>query len=99
LEETPEYEYRVETDDDEMPIYRYDNDPQDYFILKTESGWRISGKALERAAAMTYWEHFQSIRRFHKILEAMGVDRALRKAGVEPGDIVLIGDHELEWEE
>jgi len=98
LEETPEYEYRVETDD-EMPIYRYDNDPQDYFILKTESGWRISGKALERAAAMTYWEHFQSIRRFHKILEAMGVDRALRKAGVEPGDIVLIGDHELEWEE
>jgi len=99
LEETPEYEYRVETDDDDMPVYRYDSDPQDYFILKTESGWRVSGKALERAAAMTYWEHFQSIRRFQKILEAMGVDQALREAGVEPGDIVLIGDHELEWEE
>ncbi len=99
LEETPEYEYRVEIDDDEMPVYRYDSDPQNYFILKTESGWRISGKALERAAAMTYWEHFQSIRRFQKILEAMGVDKSLREAGVEPGDIVLIGDHELEWEE
>jgi len=99
LEVTPEYEYRVEIDDDEMPVYRYDSDPQNYFILKTESGWRVSGKALERAAAMTYWEHFQSIRRFHKILEAMGVDKALREAGVEPGDIVLIGDHELEWEE
>jgi len=99
LEETPGYEYRAEIDDDEMPIYRYDSDPQNYFILKTESGWRVSGKALERAAAMTYWEHSQSIRRFQKILEAMGVDRALRKAGVEPGDIVLIGEHELEWEE
>jgi len=99
LAETPEYEYRVEIEDDEMPVYRYDNDPQDYFILKTERDWRISGEALERAAAMTYWEHFQSIRRFHKILETMGVDKALREAGVEPGDSVLIGEHELEWEE
>ncbi len=82
-----------------MPVYRYDNDPQDYSILKTEDGWRVSGKALERAAAMTYWEHSQSARRFQKIMEAMGVDRELRKAGVEPGDIVLIGDHELQWEE
>ncbi len=99
LEETPEYEYRVDSNDDEMPVYRYDNDPQDYSILKTEDGWRVSGKALERAAAMTYWEHSQSARRFQKIMEAMGVDRELRKAGVEPGDIVLIGDHELQWEE
>jgi len=99
LEETPDYEYRVDPEDDEMPVYTYDNDPQEYLILKTDRGWKISGAALERAAAMTYWEHFQSIRRFHKILEAMGVDRALREAGVEPGDTVIIGDHELEWEE
>lgn len=99
LEETPEYEYRVELAEGDLPVYRYDSDPQDYFILKTESGWRVSGKALERAAAMTYWEHFQSIRRFQKILEAMGVDKSLREAGVVAGDIVLIGDHELEWEE
>ena len=52
-----------------------------------------------RAAAMTYWEHFQSIRRFQKILEVMGVDQALREAGIRPGDTVVIGDHELEWEE
>jgi GTP-binding protein len=99
LEETPEYEYRADIDDADMPIYRYENDPQDYLILKTERGWRISGEALERAAAMTYWEHFQSIRRFHNILEAMGVGRALREAGVEPGDTVLIAGHELQWEE
>lgn len=99
LEETPEYEYRTDTEADDMPVYTYTNDPQEYFIYKTDRGWRISGKALERAAAMTYWEHFQSIRRFHKILETMGVDRALRDAGVQTGDTVIIGDHELEWEE
>jgi len=99
LKEVPAYEYRSPEDEDEIPVYRFDKDPQNYVILRTDRGWRISGDALERAAAMTYWEHFQSIRRFHRILEAMGVDDALRDAGVQPGDTVIIGDHELEWDE
>jgi len=99
LEESPVYEYKTEIDENELPVYRFEKDPQNYVILKTDRGWRISGEAIERAAAMTYWEHFQSIRRFHRILEAMGVDEAMKEAGVVKGDIVLIGDHELMWEE
>lgn len=99
LEEAPVYEYKPPVDEDELPVYRFEKDPQNYVILKTDRGWRITGEALERAAAMTYWEHFQSIRRFHRILEAMGVDVAMKKAGVLPGDIIFIGDHELVWEE
>jgi GTP-binding protein len=99
LMEVPVYEYKDPVEGEDLPVYRFDEDPQEYFILRTDRGWRISGKALERAAAMTYWEHFQSIRRFHKILEVMGVDEALREAGVKVGDTVMIGDHELEWEE
>ncbi len=99
LKETPVYEYKIAVDEDELPVYRFEKDPQNYVILKIDRGWRISGEAIERAAAMTYWEHFQSIRRFHRILEAMGVDEALKEAGVVTGDIVFIGDHELEWEE
>jgi GTP-binding protein len=99
LESVPEYEYSSPQEDEELPVYRYDKDPQDYLIMRTDRGWRITGEALERAAAMTYWEHFQSIRRFHRILEAMGIDQALRDAGVQPGDSVFIGDNELEWEE
>ena len=98
LEEAPVYEYRTPVDED-LPVYRYGKDPQDYYVLKTDQGWRISGEAIERAAAMTYWEHHQSIRRFHRILEAMGVDEAMREAGVQAGDTVFIGDHELEWED
>jgi Obg family GTPase CgtA-like protein len=29
----------------------------------------------------------------------MGVEEALRQAGVRPGDTVRIGEYELEWEE
>ena len=48
---------------------------------------------------MTYWEHFQSIRRFQRILETLGIEKALREAGVEEGDTVFIGKHELEWQD
>ncbi len=101
LEETPEYVYQTPTENDSsgLPVYRLESDPQDYLILKTDRGWRLTGDALERAAAMTYWEHYQSVRRFQRILEAMGVDQALREAGVEPGESVYIGEHELEWQE
>ncbi len=48
---------------------------------------------------MTYWEYDQSIRRFQRILETLGVDDALRKAGVGVGDTVFIGEYELEWQD
>jgi GTP-binding protein len=83
----------------EIPIYKLESDPQAFSIERSGEGWRVSGEAIERAAAMTYWEHFQSVRRFQRILETLGIDKALRQAGVQVGDTVFIGDFELEWQE
>ena len=103
LEEAPDplRPARKDPSGDEMPVYRLEEAPQDFRIFRSKrgDGWRIKGEAIERAAAMTYWEYYQSVRRFQHILEAMGIDQALRNAGVKPGDTVLIGDHELVWEE
>jgi len=84
---------------EEMPVYRAASDPNAFSISETPDGWRISGEAIERAASMTYWEEFQSIRRFQRILETLKIDAALRKAGIENGDTVHIGDFELEWQD
>jgi GTP-binding protein len=32
-------------------------------------------------------------------LETLGIDKALRQAGVQVGDTVFIGDFELEWQD
>lgn len=48
---------------------------------------------------MTYWEHDGSVRRFQRLMEKLGVDDALHKAGIEEGDTVHVGDFELEWQE
>jgi len=85
---------------EEMPIYRVETDPREFSISRNlDGGWRVTGESIERAADMTYWEYDQSIRRFQRILQALGVDGALRDAGVQVGDTVHIGDHELEWSE
>lgn len=96
LEETPPLD-QVELP---LPVYRSKEDPRE-FVVAREGGneWRVSGTAIERAASMTYWQHDGSVRRFQKIMETLGVDEALRKAGVQEGDTVSIGGFELEWQE
>jgi GTP-binding protein len=82
-----------------MPVYRLESDPREFKIESTAKGLRISGEAIERAASMTYWEYDQSVRRFQRILDTLGITEALRDAGVKPGDTVFIGDYELEWQD
>jgi GTP-binding protein len=94
LRETPQH-----TPEIAIPVYRVESDPKAFTITQEPDGWRVSGAAIERAAKMTYWEHYQSIRRFQRILETLGIDRALREAGVQDGDTVHIGEFELEWQD
>jgi GTP-binding protein len=82
-----------------IPVYRLETDPRAFEISHSSRGWRVSGAAIERAAAMTYWEYPDSRRRFQRIMETLGVDEALRAAGVQAGDTVQIGKYELEWTE
>ncbi len=71
---------------------------EDAFSIEREDGvWVVSGKRIERTAAMTNWNYYEAIARFQRILEAMGIRQALQQAGVREGDTVLIGDVELEW--
>jgi GTP-binding protein len=88
----------------EPPVYRPEID-EDYFEIQEvrpqpeDEGarWRVSGVRIERAAVMTNWDYYESQLRFQRILEAMGISQALEQAGVEDGDVVMIGDVELVW--
>jgi GTP-binding protein len=82
---------------EEVPVYRHETDPTEFTITNEEGVWRVQGQAIERAAAMTYWEYDASVRRFQRILQTLGVEAALRKAGVQEGETVMIGTYELEW--
>jgi GTPase len=60
-------------------------------------GYRVTGRRVERAVAMTDLENSEAVEFLQRILERMGVTSALERAGVKPGDTVRFGKHELEW--
>jgi len=59
----------------------------------------VSGKHVERIVAMTRTEEEEALLRMHNILKRIGVDKALRDKGVQPGDKVIIGKLEFEYTE
>ena len=83
----------------ELPVYSPGEDPRDYRIEETQSGYRVIGSAIERAAAMTYWEYDGSVRRFQRLLTVLGIEKDLLDLGVIVGDTVYIGEYELEWQD
>ena len=97
LAETP----ALEEVEPPMPVYRPQEDAREFTVKREGTNvWRISGAAIERSAKMTYWQHSGSLRRFQKLMEHLGVDDALRKAGIQEGDSVRIGEEfELEWQD
>ena len=84
-----------------MPVYRPQADAKQFEVKREGTNeWRIIGAAIERSAKMTFWQHSGSLRRFQKLMEHLGVDEALRKAGIQEGDSVRIGEEfELEWQD
>jgi len=89
---------RSQPGEEPAPVPIYTQSPLEFAVSRESGGdWRVRGKAIERAAAMTYWEYEEPIRRFQRLLERLGVERSLREAGIRPGDMVHIGEYELEW--
>ena len=89
-----------EPEGEQVPVYRPDEEATAFVVESEGDGvWRLRGRAVERAAEMTYWEYDEAVRRFQRILERLGVDDSLRRAGAKQGDTVRIGAYELEWQD
>ena len=92
-------ELPVEPVETALPIYRSDEDPDAFEVEKTDEGYIVTGKRIERAAAMTFFDQPGSVRRFQKFMAGIGVDKELRNAGIQEGESVFVGDWELTWQE
>ncbi|MBC8100807.1 MAG: GTPase ObgE [Armatimonadetes bacterium] len=80
------------------PLYELGEDEFAFEITRDDRGaFHVTGRRIERAAMMTYWDYDEAVLRFQKILETLGVSAALENAGVKVGDTVFIGEFELEW--
>lgn len=65
---------------------------RDYRGKLVVAGWKV-----ERAYRMTNWDYMESVDRFQRILEALGVTDKLSKAGAKDGDFVVCMDREFKY--
>ncbi len=80
-------------------VHRIDAAPDAFAIDVDEDGvFRVRGPRIERIAAQTNFDVEESAERFQRDLARMGIEAELRRAGIQPGDLVRIGATELEWE-
>jgi GTP-binding protein len=61
--------------------------------------WEVSGPTIERIAVMTDLENEEAVRRLERELDRLGISRQLEEAGIEDGDVLRIGQVELDWGE
>jgi GTP-binding protein len=71
----------------------------DGYTVELEDGvLQVRGKRIERLVNQTNFDNEESAERFQRDLARLGIDAALRRAGIRQGDTVRIGGTELEWE-
>lgn len=58
---------------------------------------RVEGEKILKIVAMTNFSQLDSWDRLRRQFKVIGLDKALKKAGISAGDIVRIGTREFEW--
>ena len=82
---------------EEKVIYTLKEDKIGFDIEVIDDIYVVTGPSVERLMGRINLNDNESMHYFHKMLQKLGVDDALKKLGVKDGDTVRIADWELEW--
>ena len=64
-------------------------EPKEEFTVEVKDGvFYITGKRIEKLVSMTNFEDYVSLRRFDRAWKFMGIDKLLKKNGIQEGDTV-----------
>lgn len=69
-----------------------------FTVMKMDDGsYDVVGEALDKIVAMTNLAQLDSLHRLKRIFQLIGLDKALKKAGVVAGDTVTVSGKVFEW--
>lgn len=88
---------KVEADEalkDDIPVLTLDK-IDSWKVTKTDKGFVITGKKIERFATRTDFNSFHGQQRLRDIMKKMGIMHELRRNRINPGDKIIIGSPSL----
>ncbi len=68
-------------------------------IEREDGGYRVLGRQAQRAVALSDLTNPEALDEAHRRLRSLGVDKALARAGAQPGDSIHIGALTFEYED
>ena len=98
LKELPKEDLIEVSSSSERKVYKLE-DKEDFTITKEKNVYIVKGEAVDRVMRKVNIADNESLYYLHKMLDKLGVQQALKKQGVREGDIVKIGNYEMEWED
>ena len=73
---------------------------EDAFTITREKGaFIVKGDKVDKIMRSVNIGDYESLFYLHRKLDEIGLNQALKKQGIKDGDIVKIGDYEMEWED
>jgi GTPase len=73
--------------------------PEGVTVVRVADGeFRVVGRAAQRAVALSDLTNREALDYADERLKRLGVDRALARAGAQPGDVVWVGEFSFEYE-
>ncbi len=81
----------------DMLVIRAEPEPTGFTVVKTDGGWQVSGKGVERLVARFDPNNPSALRYLQHTLRHIGLDKALQSRGIRQGDVVKIREFEFEW--
>lgn len=79
-------------------VYKLE-DEEKFTVEKDGKTFVVKGEAVDKIIRRVNITDNESLYYLHKKLDEIGLDKALKKAGIKDGDTVKIGNYEMEWED
>lgn len=100
LDKTPSFEDETEEIENSV-LYTYESPDEIGFEIHNDGNgyWHVTGEKVERIVQMAALNSDDGFKRFAQKMRNIGLDDALRTAGVQSGDTVSILDFEFEFYE
>ena len=97
---TPAFPMFDEEEQEERVVYKFT--PKEIGFNVANLGnhqWKVEGPRVERLFKSIDFEKENDVYRFGMTLKKMGVDEALREAGAQDGDLIIVENYEFEFVE
>lgn len=98
LDNTPYFSLYEDDDKEIIKEFNFTPEKEFFTITREDNGtYVITGEGIEKLFRMTDFSSDTSVQRFARQMRSYGIDDALRKNGVQNGDIVKVLHYEFEF--